>query len=647
MPDGQGGAFVTGQDYRAGSTADICAQRVKENGVAQWAANGVPVCTAPAMKLASVLAADGTGGVVVAWLDFRNGDSDVFGQRLAAAGTPLRTANGVALCSAAGDQDNPQVVGDGAGGAFATRTDRRSTISGDDICAQRVSPSGTMLWATNGSIVCSASFNQGAAVPLRDGADGILVAWEDYRGGNSDVYAKRVRGNGATAWQVQGLPVCVLAGTQQFVRAVPDGAGGMIILWADARSGGSDLCAQRVAASGTPLWTANGAAVSTAPSFAAYPALASDGAGGAIAVWEDTRNGAADVYAQRVERFDVLGGPEPAITSGRDLPNDQGGQVKVSWAASYLDAEPGFGVLDYRVWRSVPPQALRAGALARRRGVSADPGEAAAGGRLWVGPLAAQGYAWELVGAQPAGPLPAYSLVVPTTADSVAEGNPLTAFLVQGRSGSGLGAPHWYSLPDSGHSVDNRAPLTPAPFTGAYDGGVTRLAWHPNAENDLAGYRVYRGVDPGFVPGPASRVSAQPDTGCVDPAGTPCVYKLTAVDVHGNESPAATYVPAGTVDAGGASRTATIALAPPAPNPARGSTTLRFALPRASDARLEVFDAAGRRVRVLRSGPAEAGEHAVVFAPDDAAGRALAPGLYVVRLEAGGVALTRRVPAAR
>ena len=80
-----------------------------------------------------------------------------------------------------------------------------------------------------------------------------------------------------------------------------------------------------------------------------------------------------------------------------------------------------------------------------------------------------------------------------------------------------------------------------------------------------------------------------------------------------------------------------VALLDPAPSPFRGHTRLRFRLDAASDVRLEVFDALGRRVASLAGSFGE-GEHAV---PLD--GRDLRPGLYVVRLTAGGEVHARPV----
>ncbi len=75
------------------------------------------------------------------------------------------------------------------------------------------------------------------------------------------------------------------------------------------------------------------------------------------------------------------------------------------------------------------------------------------------------------------------------------------------------------------------------------------------------------------------------------------------------------------------------------PNPARDATDVAFALPRASRARVEVFDLSGRRVAVLHDGELAAGAHHVTW-NGGSTGRA-APGVYVVRLEAADASVRR------
>lgn len=78
------------------------------------------------------------------------------------------------------------------------------------------------------------------------------------------------------------------------------------------------------------------------------------------------------------------------------------------------------------------------------------------------------------------------------------------------------------------------------------------------------------------------------------------------------------------------------------PSPFRSEARLTLTVPEAADVRAEAFDALGRRVRVLYDGPAGAGA-----LPLRLGGGGLAPGVYVVRVRAGGAVLTRRVVRAR
>lgn len=71
------------------------------------------------------------------------------------------------------------------------------------------------------------------------------------------------------------------------------------------------------------------------------------------------------------------------------------------------------------------------------------------------------------------------------------------------------------------------------------------------------------------------------------------------------------------------------------PNPFNPSTTIRFDLPVAGPARLDIVDARGRHVRSLVSGDMPAGYHSVRWDGTDDAGRPAASGLYFYRLEAG------------
>jgi hypothetical protein len=85
------------------------------------------------------------------------------------------------------------------------------------------------------------------------------------------------------------------------------------------------------------------------------------------------------------------------------------------------------------------------------------------------------------------------------------------------------------------------------------------------------------------------------------------------------------------------------ALEPASPNPFAGVTTIGFALPQASQARLGVYDMSGRLVRSLVSGSLTAGEHHLVWDGRDDGGREVSGGVYFYRLDAGRESLAGRV----
>ncbi len=68
------------------------------------------------------------------------------------------------------------------------------------------------------------------------------------------------------------------------------------------------------------------------------------------------------------------------------------------------------------------------------------------------------------------------------------------------------------------------------------------------------------------------------------------------------------------------------------PNPFNASARVNWLMPRAGNAELKVYDAGGRAVRTLASGPSPAGSHSTAWNGTDDAGRRLAHGVYFVRL---------------
>lgn len=304
VTDNSGGFFVVWQDDRGGS-ADLYAQRMTSAGSVSpgWPASGVAIVTATGDQKLAVAAPDGSGGLYVAWEDYRagGGESDVYLQRLTANGaiSPGWTTNGRLVCGFAGPQGYPALLAD-ATGAFVAWQDDRSTTS-SDIYIQRVSSAGVAQWTASGVALCTAGGNQLFPSIAPDATTGVYVAWQDPRNGDPDVYVQRVNASGAAQWTADGVPVCTALYEQLAPRMVPDGSDGVVIAWDDYRDFNADIYAQRLNGSGTKLWApADGVALCTDLAEQYGAGIVSDGAGGAIVPWTDYRGGAGDIYAQRV-----------------------------------------------------------------------------------------------------------------------------------------------------------------------------------------------------------------------------------------------------------------------------------------------------------------------------------------------------------
>jgi hypothetical protein len=318
--DGGGGAIIAWQDSRNPSF-DIYAQHISAAGSPQWATNGVPVCAATGSQSSQQLVPDGAGGAVVTWMDHRGSTQDIYAQRMNGAGAPQWTPDGVALCVAAHDQWGPQIAADGAQGAIVTWYDQRSDGIHYDIYAQRVTATGTAMWTPDGVALCTQSGDQLYPMIAPDGASGAIVTWQDQRDSNWHIYVQRVNASGATQWTGNGVQICAALYNENWPMIASDGVGGAVVTWQDTRADGAnpDIYAQRVNSSGGPLWATDGVAMCTDPYTQLSPFIVASGTGGAIVEWRDTRNQDGyvttndDVYAQAVTANGTLGAPLLAV----------------------------------------------------------------------------------------------------------------------------------------------------------------------------------------------------------------------------------------------------------------------------------------------------------------------------------------------
>jgi len=152
--------------------------------------------------------------------------------------------------------------------------------------------------------VCVARGSQYGTALTTDGAGGVIVTWEDHRAsGASRVYAQRVTSAGEPVWTPDGVPVCPGRAAQKVPAVAADGNGGALIVWQDGVGNARDLYLQHLSSAGTALAGAGecGTALVTMSGAQLNPVMAADGQGDAVLVWEDRREEAAGLYALRLD----------------------------------------------------------------------------------------------------------------------------------------------------------------------------------------------------------------------------------------------------------------------------------------------------------------------------------------------------------
>jgi len=339
--DGSGGAIIAWRDSRNGNF-DIYAQRVDVNGAVKWTTNGAPIATGSGNQFEHQLISDGSGGAIITWMESVFGYYCIYAKRVDANGSTRWTNVMYCRYTQYHDGYDPQLVSDGSGGAIITWYDNDN--DNYDIRAQRVDANGSKRWT---KYICTDSGDQRDHEITSDGSGGAIIVWRDYRNNGSSLYAQRVDVNGGVRWSTNGVPISTISPTDQQITS--DGSGGAVIVWKNySNSSNHDIYAQRVNASGGRLWTTNGVPICTASDHQVYPRLTSDGSGGAIITWGDRRNGADyDIYAQHVASDGsanwTANGMPISIASGNQqysqLMSDGSGGAIITWAGGGVYAQ--------------------------------------------------------------------------------------------------------------------------------------------------------------------------------------------------------------------------------------------------------------------------------------------------------------------
>jgi hypothetical protein len=335
--DKAGNFVVVWQDYRDGNS-NIYGQRFNASGDTTGLGGNFLINddAGTNVQYSSSCAIDSAGNFVVVWQDYRDGNSNIYGQRFNASGDTTGLGGNFRIDQSSGSvyQISPRISMNESdfvvtwynsiGSIYKRRFSNDGTLAGDQVKVNEI----------------DATANQYSPAIDMNSVGNVVVTWHDYRH-PFGIYLQRLNASGDTLggnfridygyhpdvavaedssfvityyysdriyyqrFNSSGGPIgspAVISDTTYNSRSYPvidmDSDNNAVVAWLDCRSDNSDIYAEMVDAAGNTVgknFKVNNDAGTTNQY---YPAIAVAPSGRFLIVWEDWRNGDRDIYGQ-------------------------------------------------------------------------------------------------------------------------------------------------------------------------------------------------------------------------------------------------------------------------------------------------------------------------------------------------------------
>ncbi len=298
--DSSGNFVVVWRDRRDGNY-NIYAQCYDSSGnpmLSNFKVNDDPGTSSqysPSVSMAS------SGQFVVAWQDYRNGDSDIYAQLYDPGQMVLPPNFRVNGDLGSASQYDPSASMDSSGDFVIAWEDHRS--GNGDIYAQCYDSVGNAVGSELVVNDDAGEASQHKPMVSSDPEGNLLVAWHDYRNGMRNVYAQRYDAGGGVSGVNFLVNDDVGSSAQNDPSISMNSSGEFIVAWHDYRSGNGDIYLQRYDSSGNPIETNFMANDDGGTSSQSDPSVSLSPSGSFVVAWQDARNGNADIYARRYDSF--------------------------------------------------------------------------------------------------------------------------------------------------------------------------------------------------------------------------------------------------------------------------------------------------------------------------------------------------------
>lgn len=304
---GPAGDFVVCWNDRRRGDWDIYAQIYNSNGEPVGENFRVNTDGGNTQQLLGDVAVNRFNEFIIIWADNRDGDDDIYAQRFDFSGSRIGPEFKINDDTSPTAQNMPTVANHPDGGYWIAWADARS---GDfDIFCQRLSRDGSMMGRNFRVNDDSASAHQRVSAIGLERQGNILIAWEDERNTNCDIYATRVDANNLLPNNNIRINDDQVRSYNHYYPCVAGGNNRFLVAWVDGRQG-LDIYAQFLDGQGQSVgsnFLVNTGGVSA---HQWYPYCTMDSVNRAVIVWMDYRADIFQIYARLYDENRVPVGPE-------------------------------------------------------------------------------------------------------------------------------------------------------------------------------------------------------------------------------------------------------------------------------------------------------------------------------------------------
>lgn len=225
------------EDHREGIEGNIYSQIISLDGNLIYEQNGSKICDNSSSQIKPRVKASPQGAVVV-WEDDRNGQSDIYAQKLLEDGSIQWGTGGTEVSIYDGSQGQPRLTVDSSGGAYVVWMDSRNDEYPEiEIYAEYLDSSGNNIGGEN-ILICDAGYYQFNPLVRFDGEDGAFIVWGDQRSGSIGIYSQHINPSGSISFAEDGYEFYFgLDGNAFNPKTLSIGPEESLLYWEDQRFG--------------------------------------------------------------------------------------------------------------------------------------------------------------------------------------------------------------------------------------------------------------------------------------------------------------------------------------------------------------------------------------------------------------------------